>query len=90
MLLEGCQGKRGPSIREKECPFCGNTVELMSTDLCVTCEECGGKVYSDLMDCVFRCPAAKECVGEAQYARFAAARGEWEARMRKALDEDAW
>ena len=33
MIMEGCQGKpRTPTISEKICPNCGNTIEIFSTD----------------------------------------------------------
>ena len=33
MIMDGCQGKpRTPTIREKTCPVCGNTIEIFSTD----------------------------------------------------------
>lgn len=90
MLLEGCQGKKGPQIREVTCPQCGSPVELMSTDVSAECEECGFTVYSDLMDCVFRCSMAKECVGEAQYARMLAAKADWQNQQEQLLDNDQW
>lgn len=90
MLLEGCQGKKGVQIREKTCPNCGSSVELMSTDVCAQCEECGTVVYSDLMDCVQHCPKARECVGDAYYERLIAAKEQWQARMQALQDDDEW
>lgn len=90
MLLEGCQGNKGVQIQEKTCPNCGNMVELMSSDVFVKCEVCGFPVYSDFMDCVQRCPKAKECVGEEYFARLMAARQQWEAQMNALQDDDQW
>lgn len=90
MLLEGCQGNKGVQIQEIFCPNCGNTVELMSSDVYTQCEACGFTVYSDKMDCVQRCPKAKECVGEAYFARLMEARVQWEADMAKLQEDDEW
>ena len=90
MLLNGCQGNQGVQIQEKVCPNCGNVVELMSSDVFVSCEVCGFTVYSDLMECVRRCSKARECVGETHFARLMAAREQWEAQMNAAQDDDTW
>lgn len=90
MLFEGCQGNKGVQIQEKVCPNCGNTVELMSSDVYAQCEDCGFTVYSDLMECVQRCPKARECVGDAYFERLMAARRQWEAQMNALQDDDQW
>ncbi len=90
MLLEGCQGKKGVQIQEKVCPNCGNMVELMSCDACVVCEKCGFPVYSDLVDCVQHCTKAKECVGEAQFARLTEARRQREEWLKGQNEDDEW
>ena len=90
MLLDGCQGRKGNQIQEKVCPNCGNVVELMSSDVFMDCEECGFTVYSDLMDCVQRCPKARQCVGQAYYERLMAARQQWEAQRKALQDDDQW
>ena len=90
MLFEGCQGNRGVEIQEKICPGCGAAVELMSSDVFTECEICGTTVYSDLMECVQRCPKAKQCVGEAYFARVMEAKEKWAADMAKHTDDDQW
>ena len=90
MILEGCQGKKGPQILEKTCPRCGATVELLSTDLSVQCGNCGETVYSDLMDCSQRCPKARECLGEKAYERMAAARDAWRRERLRLQESDEW
>ena len=53
MIMEGCQGKpRTPTISEKICPNCGNTIEIFSTDTEVACEKCGFVAYNDALSCV--------------------------------------
>ena len=67
-MLDGCQGKpRTPTIIEKVCPQCGETIELFSIDTQVACENCGFIAYNDTLSCVQWCAYAKECVGEEMY-----------------------
>lgn len=43
-LIHGCQGAaklRTPTWEEKECPQCGNMIEIFSCDLQMACEKCG-------------------------------------------------
>ena len=69
MIFEGCQGKpRTPTIEEKRCPRCGNTLEIFSIDTEVTCEVCGFVAYNDALSCVQWCQYARQCVGEEMYA----------------------
>ena len=68
MIMDGCQGKpRTPTIREKTCPVCGNTIEIFSTDTQVACDKCGFVAYNDALSCVQWCKYAKQCVGEEVY-----------------------
>lgn len=68
-MLDGCQGKpRTPTIIEKECPNCGNLIELFSIDTQMACEKCGFVAYNDTLSCVQWCQYAKQCVGEEMYA----------------------
>lgn len=44
MLFEGCAGKdplRDPDIWEQNCPICGNSIEVFSTDPEIVCDKCG-------------------------------------------------
>lgn len=91
MVMEGCQGRRNLiTLKEVRCPKCSAAVELSSDEAFAVCEHCGTAVYNDLMDCVFRCPQAKNCVGEAQYQAMLAARERWEADMAALADDDTW
>ena len=68
MIMEGCQGKpRTPTISEKICPNCGNTIEIFSTDTEVACEKCGFVAYNDALSCVQWCKYARKCVGDEMY-----------------------
>ena len=70
MIMDGCQGKpRTPTIREKTCPVCGNTIEIFSTDTQVACDKCGFVVYNDTLSCVQWCKYARKCVGDEMYER---------------------
>ena len=64
----GCQGRdKTPTITEKICPQCGNTVELFSIDSEMKCENCGFVIYNDIQSCVRWCSSAKLCVGPELY-----------------------
>lgn len=70
MIMDGCQGKpRTPTIHEKTCPVCGNTIEIFSTDTQVTCDVCGFVAYNDTLSCVQWCQYARKCVGDEMYER---------------------
>ena len=70
MIMEGCQAKpRTPTIIEKTCPQCGNTLELFSTDTQMPCEHCGFIAYNDTLSCVQWCAHARKCVGDEMYER---------------------
>ena len=92
MILDGCQGKpRTPTIEEKICPQCGHTIEIVSTDTEVACENCGFVVYNDALSCVQWCKYARQCVGDAMYEQMMqiAARQKEEAaqKRKKRLEE---
>ena len=63
----GAAGLRTPTIKLKKCPECDGEVEVFSTDIKVTCGNCGFVVYNDLELCVRWCRYAKDCVGEELY-----------------------
>ena len=70
MIMEGCQGKpRTPTIEEKICPNCGNTIEIFSTDTEVACDKCGFIAYNDALSCVQWCKYARKCVVDEMYDR---------------------
>lgn len=73
MIFEGCMAKpRTPTIHEKTCPQCGNTIELFSIDTQVACDHCGFVACNDSLSCVQWCQYAKQCVGEEMYVQMMA------------------
>lgn len=90
MILEGCQGRTKLRLTELSCPQCGETVELLSSEPFALCPECGAKVYNELVDCAARCPHAKECIGQSQYALFLEAAREKQARLAAFAQSDEW
>ena len=94
MIMEGCQGKpRTPTIEEKICPNCGNTIEIFSTDTEVACDKCGFIAYNDALSCVQWCKYARKCVGDEMYERMmeiARHQKEEAAAARKAKQEVAY
>ena len=68
ILMESCQGKpRTPTLHEKTCPRCGNTIEIFSIDTEVACDQCGFVGYNDTLSCVQWCEYARKCVGDEMY-----------------------
>lgn len=90
MLFEGCQGRKGPEIKEIVCPDCGETIEMTADDLFAECENCGTQVINDRFSCAFRCAEARKCIGEAAYMRMMKDRARWEAQLRAQMDDDEW
>ncbi len=71
-MLDKCPGAaniRTPTLKIKECPECGEDVELFSTDIRVKCGHCGFTVFNDIESCIQWCKYAKECVGEELYIK---------------------
>ena len=58
---------RSPTIKIKKCPQCNEEVEIFSTDIKVSCSNCGYITYNDLELCIQWCRYAKDCVGEELY-----------------------
>lgn len=71
MDLTGCQGHDPtPTLEERICPECGAVVEVFSTDVSVTCDNCGFEVHNDVTDCVQWCKYSRLCIGEELYAKY--------------------
>ena len=71
-MLDKCPGAanlRTPTLKIKECPECGEEVELFSTDIRAKCGNCGFTVFNDIESCIQWCKYAKECVGEELYIK---------------------
>ncbi|NLV49670.1 MAG: hypothetical protein GXY20_03120 [Clostridiales bacterium] len=71
-MFNSCPGMdklKSPTITEKKCPDCGNTLELFSCDTSVTCDKCGFVAYNDIQSCVDWCKNARLCVGEDLYKK---------------------
>ncbi|ACX52993.1 hypothetical protein Adeg_1913 [Ammonifex degensii KC4] len=50
-MFKKCPGSsslRTPELKIKKCPECGSEIEIFSTDLKASCEQCGFTVYNDL------------------------------------------
>ncbi len=73
MKINSCPGaaniKGTPTLKIKQCPQCGNEIEIFSSDIQSTCENCGFIAYNDIMSCIKWCKSAKECVGEETFLR---------------------
>ncbi|NQT48040.1 MAG: hypothetical protein HQ578_03605 [Chloroflexi bacterium] len=71
-MVDQCPGAiniRMPRLELKDCPNCGEEIEIFSDDASATCTNCGFVIYNDLLACVEWCEYAKECVGEEKYER---------------------
>lgn len=63
----GAANMRTPTLKIKDCPECGEEVEIFSTDVKVKCRNCGFNIYNNIESCIQWCLYAKECVGEELY-----------------------
>lgn len=72
MMVDQCPGAiniRMPRLELKECPKCGEEIEVFSNDTSAQCPRCGFVIYNDLLSCVEWCEYARECVGDEKYER---------------------
>lgn len=75
MLYDHCPGAlnlRTPTLTIRKCPECGGEVEVFSTDVKVTCPDCGTVIYNDDLTCAQWCRHARECLGEDLYNKLIA------------------
>jgi NADH pyrophosphatase NudC (nudix superfamily) len=71
-MFDRCPGaadQRTPTLSIKQCPQCGDEVEVFSNDFKVPCQKCGFIIYNDIVSCVQWCKHARECVGEEMYQK---------------------
>lgn len=71
-MVDQCPGAaniRMPRLEIKNCPKCGEEIEIFTNEASAKCSKCGLVVYNDLLSCVQWCEYAKECVGEETYER---------------------
>lgn len=71
-MIHECPGVadlKTPTLSIKNCPQCGEEVEIFSNDLKVTCSSCGFVIYNDITSCVKWCKHARECVGDEMYKK---------------------
>ena len=71
-MVEQCPGAaniRMPRLEIRDCPKCGDEIEIFSNEATAKCSKCGFVIYNDLLSCVQWCEYAKECVGEEAYER---------------------
>ena len=73
-MPKGCPGagniKGTPELKIKICPACGAEIELFSSDMTATCDQCGFIAYNDTQNCISWCNYARECVGNEIYERY--------------------
>lgn len=73
-FFSGCPGsasiKGTPTLKTKRCPECGKELEMFSSEMTVTCKNCGFVAYNDTQTCILWCKYAKECVGEETYNQY--------------------
>jgi len=58
-----------PRMEIKDCPKCGEEIEIFSNEASAKCPGCGFVIFNDLLSCVEWCEYAKDCVGEETYDR---------------------
>jgi len=78
-MLDHCPGAaniRTPTLTIKQCPRCGEEIEVFSNDVSVKCSRCGFTVYNDLLSCIQWCKYARGCVGEETYLKLTAKKTE--------------
>jgi predicted RNA-binding Zn-ribbon protein involved in translation (DUF1610 family) len=71
-MVNQCPGAtniRMPRLEVKNCPKCGEEIEIFSNESSAKCSKCGLMIYNDLLSCVEWCEYAKECVGENTYEK---------------------
>ena len=71
-MVDQCPGAvniRMPRLEIKNCPKCGEEIEIFSNETGGKCSKCGQVVYNDLLSCVQWCEYARECVGDEKYER---------------------
>lgn len=71
-MFDRCPGSahlRTPTLSIRKCPECGHDVEVFSSDVKVTCDNCGFVVHNDISGCIQWCKHARECIGEEEYRR---------------------
>ncbi len=74
-MVDACPGAvniRMPRMEIKECPKCGEEIEIFSNEASAKCSECGQVIFNDLLSCVQWCDYARECVGDETYERLMA------------------
>ena len=66
-----CSGNT-PQLMIRECPECGNEIEMFSVDMKAVCDRCGHEIYNDIQYCIEWCSHAKECIGAELYRKLMA------------------
>jgi len=71
-LFDHCPGSaklRTPTLALRNCPECGEEIEVFSTDTTAKCGRCGFVIYNDIDACIQWCKYAKDCLGEDTYRK---------------------
>lgn len=71
-MITNCPGSE-VAITIKECPKCGEEVELFTGDSKAKCLNCGHWVPREIASCIDWCPAAEQCYSHVFRAEKAAA-----------------
>ena len=74
-MFDQCPGVsrlKVPTLEVKICPQCGEEIELFSTDVSVTCDNCGFVAYNNITSCIQWCKYARQCVGDEMYEKLMA------------------
>ena len=72
-LIDGCPGAanlKTPTLAIKDCPRCGEEIEIFSNEVSATCGKCGLVIYNDQASCIRWCRYAEECVGPELVRKF--------------------
>lgn len=65
----GASNIRMPRLEVRECPVCGEEIEIFTNDATAKCVKCGKVIYNDMLSCVEWCEYARECLGDKAYER---------------------
>jgi len=72
-LIDGCPGAanlKTPTLAIKDCPRCGEEIEIFSNEVSAACGKCGLVIYNDQASCIRWCRYAEQCVGPEIYRKF--------------------
>ena len=65
----GAANIRTPELVLKQCPTCGESIEIFSDETVARCSRCGTEIFRNLESCARWCRYAEECLGKEELAR---------------------